>query len=144
MDTLTLLNVLSQAASESQSERMAECFNDNIVYHDTIYGTIKGKPDLVAFFDRWWEEGSNYIWKFTDIVTDERRAAGRFTFSYMVKSKALAFPHITVPGMFFMKLKEGKISLYDELTDTGLGMLAMGLSDRMLIRKLKGIKKLRK
>jgi predicted ester cyclase len=89
-------------------------------------------------FERMFREGRDYRWQMNSIVTDARRAAAEWTFSYTATA---AVPRsegrsVRFSGMSMFDLEGGRIRAYREQADTGVALLQLGFAPESLAKVL--------
>ena len=147
-------------------ERFAEAFNRRDVvgllglftadatYRDLFYGPHAGTAALRGMFERMFHEGRDYRWSMEAIVTDERRAAAEWTFSYTASA---AVPRsegrrVSFSGMSIFELtggeltggeltggelEGGRIRAYREYANTGVALLQLGFAPESIAKILR-------
>ena len=131
-------------------ERFAEAFNrrdvdgllalftEDATYADLFFGPHAGQAALRAMFERMFREGRDYRWQMNSIVTDARRAAAEWTFSYTATE---AVPRsegrsVRFSGMSMFDLEGGRIRAYREYADTGVALLQLGFAPESVAKVL--------
>lgn len=135
---MNLVERFADAFNRRDVEGLLACFTEDATYRDLFYGPHAGRAALRGMFERMFREGQDYRWQMETIVTEDRRAAAEWTFSYTATA---AVPRsegrrVRFSGMSVFDLDGGRIRAYREYADTGTALLQLGFAPESLARVL--------
>jgi steroid delta-isomerase-like uncharacterized protein len=135
---VNLVERFADAFNRRDVEGLLACFTEDATYRDLFYGPHAGRAALRGMFERMFREGQDYRWQMETIVTEDRRAAAEWTFSYTATA---AVPRsegrrVRFSGMSVFDLDGGRIRAYREYADTGTALLQLGFAPESLARVL--------
>ena len=127
-DFKALLARFSDTASRGDGKAFAECFTEDGVYHDYIYGPHTGRASiedmLVNLFHR---DAANYDWRMFDPVID-----GDIGYAWSLSKFTSTIPQfkdkeVVIDGMSRFVIKDGLIGEYRESVNGGVAMAQLGV-----------------
>lgn len=123
-----LLDRFCDAASRGDGKAFAQCFTEDGVYHDYIYGPHEGRASiedmLVNLFHR---DATNYDWRMFDPVVN-----GDVGYAWSLSKFTSTIPQyqgkeIVIDGMSRFVLRGNLISEYRESVNGGVAMAQLGV-----------------
>jgi steroid delta-isomerase-like uncharacterized protein len=135
---VNLVERFAEAFNRRDVEGLLSLFTEDATYGDLFYGPHAGHAALRGMFERMFREGRDYHWQMTSAVTDGRRAAAEWTFSYTATA---AVPRsegrsVRFAGMSMFDLEGGRIRAYREHADTGVALLQLGFAPESISKIL--------
>jgi hypothetical protein len=124
-----LLDRLTDAAETNDGVGFANCFTEDAVYHDYIYGPHHGRAEishmLTDMFRR--DAGDDYRWEMFDPVFD-----GTQGYAWSLSSFTSTIPQfngqfVVIDGMSRFIIKDGLIGEYRESVNGGVAMAQLGV-----------------
>ncbi|MBP6012767.1 MAG: nuclear transport factor 2 family protein [Alphaproteobacteria bacterium] len=123
-----LLARFSDAATRGDGKTFSECFTEDGVYHDYIYGPHAGRASiedmLVNLFHR---DAANYDWRMFDPVID-----GNIGYAWSLSKFSSTIPQfqgkeVVIDGMSRFVVRDGLIAEYRESVNGGVAMAQLGV-----------------
>jgi steroid delta-isomerase-like uncharacterized protein len=135
---VSLVERFAEAFNRRDVDGLLALFTEDATYADLFFGPHAGQAALRAMFERMFREGRDYRWQMNSIVTDARRAAAEWTFSYTATA---AVPRsegrsVRFSGMSMFDLEAGRIRAYRECADTGVALLQLGFAPESVAKVL--------
>lgn len=129
----TLLDAFTAAAESGDGTRFAQCFTDDAVYHDYIYGPHRGRADIAhmlqGLFHR---DATDYRWEMFDPVFDGHQGYAWSLSSFTSTLPQYAGRRVVIDGMSRFVIRGGLIAEYRESVNGGVAMVQLGvLPERM-------------
>ncbi len=127
-DFKALLARFSDAATRGDGKAFSECFTEDGVYHDYIYGPHTGRASiedmLVNLFHR---DAANYDWRMFDPVID-----GNIGYAWSLSKFTSTIPQfqgkeVVIDGMSRFVVRDGLIAEYRESVNGGVAMAQLGV-----------------
>lgn len=117
----TLLKTFTDAVERHDGKSLAALFTEDGVYHDAFYGAFVGRERIAALIDEWFHRDARaFRWDMHEPITDGRTLYARYVFSYVsTMPGAPADERVTFEGVAIMRLREGMITEYREVANTG-------------------------
>ena len=124
----SLLDRFSAAASRGDGKAFAQCFTEDGVYHDYIYGPHTGRASiedmLVNLFHR---DATNYDWRMFDPVLN-----GDIGYAWSLSKFTSTIPQfqgkeVVIDGMSRFVLRGNLIAEYRESVNGGVAMAQLGV-----------------
>jgi hypothetical protein len=124
-----LLKDLTLAAEAADGRRFANCFTEDAVYHDYIYGPHQGRADISHMLENLFrrDAGNDYRWEMFDPVFD-----GTIGYAWSLSSFTSLVPQfkdrfVVIDGMSRFTVRDGLISEYRESVNGGVAMAQLGV-----------------
>ena len=135
---MNVVERFAEAFNRRDVDGLLALFTEDATYGDLFFGPHAGQAALRAMFERMFREGRDYRWQMNSIVTDARRAAAEWTFSYTATE---AVPRsegrsVRFSGMSMFDLEAGRIRAYRECADTGVALLQLGFAPESVAKVL--------
>lgn len=125
----SLLDRLTNAAETNDGTGFANCFTEDAVYHDYIYGPHRGRAEishmLTNMFRR--DAGDDYRWEMFDPVFDGRQGYAWSLSSFTSTIPQFAGKFVVIDGMSRFIIEGGLISEYRESVNGGVAMAQLGV-----------------
>ena len=130
-----LLDRFSDAASRGDGKAFAQCFTEDGVYHDYIYGPHTGRTSiadmLVNLFHR---DAADYDWRMFDPIVN-----GDIGYAWSLSKFVSTIPQfkdkqVVIDGMSRFVLKDGLISDYRESVNGGVAMAQLGVEPQRMAK----------
>ena len=131
-----LLQEMTLAAETADGKRFSQCFTEDAIYYDYIYGPHKGRVDiahmLVNLFRR--DAGSDYRWEMFDPVFD-----GIQGYAWSLSSFTSLLPQfkgrfVVIDGMSRFIIRDELISEYRESVNGGVAMVQLGVEPERMAK----------
>jgi len=135
-DQKELIDNLTKAIENADAAAAAELFHEDAEYHDCVYGLFKGRENLPDFFKRWFKDGSNYTWRFYDILVSGNKLNAHYYFSYTMSSARLNFPLIEATGMGCFEFNNDLIYRYSEIVNMVIPAIQMKLPEKIFNHRI--------
>ena len=135
---MNLVERFAEAFNRRDVDGLLALFTEDATYADLFFGPHAGQAALRAMFERMFREGRDCRWQMNSIVTDARRAAAEWTFSYVVTEAVprSAGRKVRFRGMSLFELEGGRVARYREYFDTGVALLQLGFAPESLAKVL--------
>ena len=135
---LKLLNRFSDAATRGDAKAFSQCFTEDGVYYDYIYGPHKGRAsieDMLAnLFHR---DAKNYDWRMFDPVCNGNTAYAWSLSKFTSTVPEFAGQEVVIDGMSRFTLNDGLIAEYRESVNGGVAMVQLGVAAPKIEKVLK-------
>ena len=119
---------LTRYICENQSNKVAELFTSDGIYHDYIYGTFKGREKIkLMVSDYFHRDAELFSWEMFDHVFIKNIGYSKFRFAYTSKIKDYLGKRVVVGGISSFIIKKGLIASYSESVNGGLAMVQLGV-----------------
>ena len=119
-----MLDRFCRAVESEDSAALGALFTEDGIYHDGLYGAVKG-PDAIKEMldDLWYKDGEDYRWDMLDPVCDGETGYARYDCSFKSKMKHSLGKRLAVKGVATFKLApDGRVIRYTEIAN-GAAML---------------------
>lgn len=124
-----LVDRFAGCATRGDGDGLAECFTEDGVYHDYIYGPHTGRASishmLTGLFHR---DATNYDWRMFDPVTDGRIGYAWSLSAFTSTVEEFKGRRVTIDGMSRFELRNGLIASYRESVNGGIPMAQLGVA----------------
>ena len=124
-----LLEKLTLAAEAADGRRFADCFTEDAVYHDYIYGPHQGRTDIAHMLEHLFrrDAADDYRWEMFDPVFD-----GTMGYAWSLSSFTSLIPQfrgrfVVIDGMSRFVMRDGLIAEYRESVNGGVAMAQLGV-----------------
>ena len=124
-----LLGRLTDAAEAGDGERFAQCFDQDAVYHDYIYGDHRGRGEIARMLEGMFHrDAAEYRWRMFDPVCQGDVGYAWSLSSFVSKIPDFAGKRVVIDGMSRFQLKGGLIVDYSESVNSGVAMVQLGVA----------------
>ena len=128
-----LLARFSAAATAGDGKAFAECFTEDAVYHDYIYGDHKGRAEIAHMLEELFHrDARDYDWRMLDPVCQGDLGYAWSLSKFVSTIPAYAGNQVVIDGMSRFELKNGLISDYRESVNGGVAMAQLGVDEPRL------------
>jgi ketosteroid isomerase-like protein len=116
------------AATAGDGKALAQCFIEDGVYHDYIYGPHTGRAAIADMLENLFHrDASGYDWQFFDPVSD-----GRIGYAWSLSRFVSTIPQfkdkeVVIDGISRFVLKDGLVSAYYESVNGGVAQAQLGV-----------------
>ena len=125
-----LLNRFAAAATAGDGAGFADCFTQDAVYHDYIYGDHKGRAAIADMMENMFHrDADNYDWRMIDPVCNGDLGYARSLSTFTSKIPDYLGNRVVIDGMSRFELKDGLISDYQEAVNGGVAMVQLGVEE---------------
>ena len=121
------------AATVGDGNALAECFTEDGVYHDYIYGPHVGRRAIADMLENLFHrDTSQYDWQFFDPVSD-----GRIGYAWSLSRFVSTIPQfkdkeVVIDGISRFVLRDGLVAAYHESVNGGVAQAQLGVpAERM-------------
>lgn len=124
-----LLRRFTRAAEAGDGRRFAECFTEDGVYHDYIYGPHTGHAEIAEMLEKLFHrDATDYRWEMFDPVCH-----GDLGYAWSLSSWMSTVPEfkgkvVVIDGMSRFELRNGLIADYRESVNGGVAMSQLGVA----------------
>ena len=124
LEFIDVLDKFCRAIESEDSAGLAALFTEDGVYHDGLYGAVKGPDAIKKMLDNlWYKDGERYRWDMVDPVCDGGMGYARYDCSFTSKMKHSLGKRLAVKGVAMFKLApDGRVIRYTEMAN-GAAML---------------------
>lgn len=123
-----LLDRFSDAASRGDGKAFAQCFTEDGVYHDYIYGPHTGRASiedmLVNLFHR---DATNYDWRMFDPVVNGDNGYAWSLSKFTSTIPQFQGKEVVIDGMSRFVMRSNLIAEYRESVNGGVAMAQLGV-----------------
>ena len=119
---------------DRDSNNFIKLFIDDATYIDSLYGEYKGKDEIIKFHKRCHEEAKDYKFIPKNIISEDNKIAFEWELTFTLMTPFSKGEKITVEGCSFMTIRNGKIFLYKEYTDSIAILLKGKVPDNKIIK----------
>ena len=138
MDATVLLREFCDAVERHDGRRFADLFGEDGVYHDVFYGEFAGRAKIAKMINDWFfKSAADIRWDMHDPVCDGKVLYARYTFSYRSLLPEAAGRRVMFEGVAIMRLRDGRISDYREVANTGPGFVDMNFAPERIVKILR-------
>ena len=130
-----LLKKFSAAVVANDGAALGALFIPDGTYVDELFGAHRGRAAIAAMLQRFHDTGRDYLWDFSDPVSDGKTGYARFRFSFASRlpeceGRAVVFEGISQ----FRFAEDGLIARYREAFDRGVALVQLGFAAERLHR----------
>jgi ketosteroid isomerase-like protein len=124
-----LLGRLTDAAEAGDGKRFAQCFGQDAVYHDYIYGDHRGRGEIARMLEGMFHrDAAEYRWRMFDPVCQGDVGYAWSLSTFVSKMPDFAGKRVVIDGMSRFQLKGGLIEDYSESVNAGVAMVQLGVA----------------
>ena len=128
-----LLARLGNAATAGDGAAFAQCFTEDAVYHDYIYGPHAGRAAIGEMLENLFHrDATDYHWQFFDPVVSGDLGYARSLSRFVSTIPEFKGKRVAIDGISRFRLEGGLIAEYFESVNGGVAMAQLGVApDRM-------------
>jgi hypothetical protein len=116
------------AATAGEGKALSECFTQDGVYHDYIYGPHAGRASIADMLENLFHrDAAGYDWTFFDPVTDGRIGYARSLSRFVSTGPQFEDKEVVIDGISQFVLKDGLILAYHESVNGGVAQAQLGV-----------------
>lgn len=131
-----LLDRFTRAAEAGDGEAFAQCFTQDAVYHDYIYGDHVGRPEIAHMMSHLFhgDAGPDYRWEMFDPVINGDLAYAWSLSSFTSTREEFKGKRVIIDGMSRFRLRDGLIADYAESVNGGVAMAQLGVAPERMAK----------
>ena len=119
---------LTRYICENESDKVADLFANEGVYHDYVYGSFKGRKNIKLMVnDYFHRDAEKFNWEMFDHVFSRNIGYAKYRFGYTSKLKNYLGKRVVIGGISSFIFKKGLIASYSESVNGGLAMVQLGV-----------------
>tara|TARA_R110000787_G_scaffold64443_2_gene145520 strand:- start:228 stop:710 length:483 start_codon:yes stop_codon:yes gene_type:complete len=112
------LDLFARAVEQQDGTAFGALFTEDAVYHDAIYGAIRGRDAIAKMMEvDWYKDGDQWLWDMLDPVCDEQRGYVRYVASFRSVNRFSAGNRIVAPGVGMFEFKDSLFRTYHEIAN---------------------------
>lgn len=129
---------IARAVEQRDGAAMAALFTEDGVYHDVFYGAFTGRVAIAGLVDDWiYRAARECRWQMFDPISDGTTLYVRYTWSYISTLPEANGKRVGFDGVSIMKLRDGLVSEYREIANSGPALLDIGFPPERVAKILK-------
>ena len=131
-----LLDRFTRTAEAGDGEAFAQCFTEDAVYHDYIYGDHVGRPEIAHMMSHLFhgDAGPDYRWEMFDPVINGDLAYAWSLSSFTSTRAEFEGKRVIIDGMSRFRLRDGLICDYAESVNGGIAMTQLGVAPERMAK----------
>ena len=138
MDATAMLREFCDAVERRDGRRFADLFCEDGVYHDAFYGEFAGQKKIAEMINDWFfKSATDMRWDMHDPVCDGKILYARYIFSYTSLLPEASGRRAMFEGVAIMRLRDGRIADYREVSNTGPGFADMNFAPERIVKILR-------
>lgn len=127
MDFNALLDDFTAAVESGDGQRLAALFTEDGVYHDGFYGAFEGRAAIAEMLELHFHgTAKDFRWVMTEPLCDGKTGYARYVFSYTSTIPGAEGKRVVFEGMSRFTLRDGAITDYAEIFDSGIALAQLG------------------
>lgn len=127
-----ILSEFSSAVALHEGSRLAALFSEDGIYADCFYGVARGRRAIAEMVDReFFATAEDFHWTFHDPVSNGEILYARYAFSFHSR-EATAPPRVGFEGVSMLTLRDGEITAYREVANSGPMLASLGYAPARL------------
>ena len=137
-DFEALLTRFYSAATAGDGKALAECFTEDGVYYDYIYGPHKGRASIADMLENLFHrDAAEYDWRFFDPVVKGDIAYARSLSRFVSTIPEFKGKAVTIDGISRFVLKDGLVAEYHESVNGGVAMAQLGVAPERMAKVMR-------
>lgn len=134
-----LLARFTAAIEAGDGMALAALFREDGIYTDTFYGAFTGRAAIRDMLEtRFYGDGERFLWDMYEPVFDGAAGYARWLFSYTSRMEDSVGRRVVFDGMSRFEMVGGMIRHYDEIFNSGLAFVQLGMApartEKLLLR----------
>ena len=126
------------AATAGDGKALANCFTEDGVYHDYIYGPHKGRASILDMLENLFHrDAKDYDWRFFDPVVNGNIGYARSLSRFVSKIPEFAGREVVIDGTSRFVLKDGLVAEYHESVNGGIAMAQLGVAPERMAKVMR-------
>jgi hypothetical protein len=131
-DFPVLLDRFAAAVVANDGAGLAALFTEDGTYDDGFFGAHTGRPAIAQMLQRFHDTGSDYLWTWSEPLSDGATAYAKWRFSYASRLKGAEGKPVMLEGMSRFRFRGDLIFHYAEAFDRGVALVQLAMPpDRM-------------
>lgn len=135
-DFPALLDRFAAAVVANDGGGLAALFTEDGTYHDGFFGAHTGRPAIAAMLQRFHDTGSDYLWTWSEPLSDGATAYARWRFSYASRLAGAEGKPVLFEGISRFRFRGDLIAHYAEAFDRGVALIQTGMAPDRIARVL--------
>ncbi len=132
-----LLDRFTSAVEAGDGTALGEVFAVEGTYVDTFYGSFTGRTAIRDMLENhFWRDAEAFFWTMRDPLCDGGQGYARWRFGYTSRLPESAGRKVAFEGMSRFEIEDGLIRRYDEVFDSGIAFVRLGMPAERIIRIL--------
>jgi ketosteroid isomerase-like protein len=130
-----LVQRFGAAATAGDGKALADCFTEDGVYYDYIYGPHAGRASIADMLENLFHrDAAEYDWTFYEPVTDGRIGYAHSLSTFISKVPEYAGREVVIDGTSRFALKDGLIAEYHESVNGGVAHAQLGIAPERIAK----------
>ncbi len=123
-----LLDRFTAAVEAGDGTALGEVFTADGTYVDTFYGPFTGRAAIRDMLEnRFWRDAEAFFWDMRDPLSDGGQGYASWRFGYTSRLPESAGRKVVFGGMSRFEIDDGLIRRYDEVFDSGIALVQLGM-----------------
>lgn len=136
-DVRGMLDGMCRAVEAVDGERFASYFAEDGVYHDDFYGAFAGRARIAELISQYFaKHAADMRWDMLEPAVQGERLYTRYVFSYNSKLPEANGARTMFEGVSIMVLRDGKITEYREIIESGTAFVDMSFAPERIFKIL--------
>ncbi len=132
-----LLDRFTSAVEAADGTALGEIFAAEGTYVDTFYGPFTGRTAIRDMLENhFWRDAEAFFWDMRDPLCDGSHGYARWSFGYTSRLPESAGRKVAFDGMSRFEIEDGLIRRYDEVFDSGIAFVRLGMPAERIVRIL--------
>ncbi len=132
-----LLDRFSAAVEAGDGTALGDVFTPDGTYVDTFYGPFVGRAAIRDMLEnRFWRDAEAFSWTMRDALCDGRQGYARWRFGYTSRLAESTGRKVAFDGMSRFEIDGGLIRRYDEVFDSGIAFVQLGMPGERIAKIL--------
>ena len=131
----SLIAHFGAAATAGDGQSLAECFTEDGVYYDYIYGPHRGRASIQDMLENLFHrDAAEYDWTFFDPVVNGDIGYARSLSRFVSTIPEFKGKEVVIDGMSRFILKDGLIAEYHESVNGGIAQSQLGIAPERMAK----------
>jgi ketosteroid isomerase-like protein len=123
------------AATAGDGKALSECFTEDGVYHDYIYGPHTGRAAIADMLENLFHrDAAQYDWQFFDPVTNGRIGYAWSLSRFVSRIEQFENKEVVIDGISRFVLKDGLVVAYHESVNGGVAQAQLGVAPERMAK----------
>ena len=132
-----LLDRFTSAVEAGDGTALGEVFTADGTYVDTFYGSFTGRAAIRDMLENhFWRDADAFFWDMQDPLYDGHQAYAHWRFGYTSRLAESAGRKVDFEGMSRFEIEHGLIRRYDEVFDSGIAFVRLGMPAKRIVKIL--------
>ncbi len=132
-----LLDRFTAAVEAGNGTALGAAFTVDGTYVDTFYGPFTGRTAIRDMLENhFWRDAEAFFWDMRDALCDGRQGYARWRFGYTSRLPESAGRKVAFDGMSRFEIEDGLIRRYDEVFDSGIAFVQLGMPGERIAKIL--------